>query len=80
AFLDSDMPGAGDTGEAEGSVPTGRRRRRAAAPAEAPHDLPAEGTENGSGGTGRRRGRPAEPGAGGADTGDGGDGGDGEGV
>ncbi|MFI2202065.1 PAS domain-containing protein [Streptomyces sp. NPDC020192] len=66
AFLGSDVPGAGETGEAEAPAPTGRRRRRAGAPAEETGVVQAEGAETASGGTGRRRGRPAE---GGADTG-----------
>ncbi|MGW5427599.1 PAS domain-containing protein [Streptomyces sp. NPDC004059] len=68
AFLDSDVPGAGQTGETDGPAPTGRRRRRAAAPAEETGAVPAEAAETASGGTGRRRGRPAEGGTG-ADTG-----------
>ncbi|MEV6117570.1 PAS domain-containing protein [Streptomyces sp. NPDC052109] len=64
AFLESDAPGAGPAGEAETPVPTGRRRRRAATPAEETAAVPAEGAEGASGGTGRRRGRPAEGGAG----------------
>ncbi|MQY35731.1 hypothetical protein SRB17_37220 [Streptomyces sp. RB17] len=61
AFLESDVPGAG---EADGNAPTGRRRRRASAPADETGAVPAEGAEAASGGTGRRRGRPAEVGAG----------------
>ncbi|MEW2287925.1 PAS domain-containing protein [Streptomyces sp. NPDC047841] len=60
AFLDSDLAGAGDAGDPEGSAPTGRRRRRAAAPFEEGAAVPAEGAESASGGTGRRRGRPAD--------------------
>lgn len=72
AFLESDVPGAGEAaGDSEASTPTGRRRRRAGAPADEAVAVPAEGAENGSGGTGRRRGRSAEI-AGGA--------GDGQGV
>ncbi|WP_432170421.1 PAS domain-containing protein [Streptomyces sp. 1222.5] len=72
AFLESDVPGAGEAaGDSEAPTPTGRRRRRAGAPADEAVEVPAESTENGSGGTGRRRGRPAEI-AGGA--------GDGQGV
>ncbi|MGC9537073.1 PAS domain-containing protein [Streptomyces sp. UG1] len=63
AFLESDTPGAEaeDVG-AEAAAPTGRRRRRAAAP-----ELPQGAGDSGgevsvSGGTGRRRGRPAEDG------------------
>ncbi|MEV5382976.1 PAS domain-containing protein [Streptomyces sp. NPDC052721] len=72
AFLDSDMAGTGDAGDAEAPAPTGRRRRRAAQPAEQGAAVPAEGAETASGGTGRRRGRPADN----ADAGEG----DGEGV
>ncbi|MGW0610278.1 PAS domain-containing protein [Streptomyces sp. NPDC002788] len=63
AFLDGEVPagegdGAGDSG-AEGTAPTGRRRRRAAGePAALPAQVSGEGA--GSGGTGRRRGRAAE--------------------
>ncbi|MFI9250724.1 PAS domain-containing protein [Streptomyces sp. NPDC053069] len=61
AFLESEVPAAGQAGDTEAPVPTGRRRRRAAAPAEETGAVPvAEGTESASGGTGRRRGRPAE--------------------
>ncbi|MFF8905977.1 hybrid sensor histidine kinase/response regulator [Streptomyces olivaceoviridis] len=60
AFLDSDVTGAGDAGETEAPAPTGRRRRRAAAPAEEGAAVSAEGAENASGGTGRRRGRPGD--------------------
>jgi PAS domain S-box-containing protein len=60
AFLDGDVPGAGEGGEAEASTPTGRRRRRAGAPADETGAVPAEGVETASGGTGRRRGRPAD--------------------
>ncbi|MGW2711953.1 PAS domain-containing protein, partial [Streptomyces sp. NPDC001356] len=68
AFLDSDMAGAGDAGDPEAPAPTGRRRRRAAAPAEEGAVVPAEGAEGASGGTGRRRGRPAgDAGAGAGD-------------
>ncbi|SDO13584.1 PAS domain S-box-containing protein [Streptomyces sp. cf386] len=59
AFLESDTPGAdAESSDAEGAAPTGRRRRRSAAPA-----LPqgaGDGGDEGSGGTGRRRGRPAD--------------------
>uniref|UniRef100_A0AAU1I1D7 PAS domain-containing protein n=1 Tax=Streptomyces sp. NBC_00180 TaxID=2903632 RepID=A0AAU1I1D7_9ACTN len=69
AFLEGDTPGAdADSGDSDGSAPTGRRRRRASAAAP---ELPQGGADAGgeaSGGTGRRRGRPAEVG------GDGGDG------
>ncbi|MFE0255334.1 PAS domain-containing protein [Streptomyces sp. NPDC059010] len=61
AFLDSgDVPDADAGADAEGAAPTGRRRRRAAAP-----QLPqgaGDGDGEVSGGTGRRRGRPAEGG------------------
>uniref|UniRef100_UPI002812543E PAS domain-containing protein n=1 Tax=Streptomyces sp. TaxID=1931 RepID=UPI002812543E len=72
AFLDADVPAAeddgavgdgaaagADAGGAEGDVPTGRRRRRAAGE---PAALPAQASGEGaaSGGTGRRRGRAAE--------------------
>ncbi|MDN3265477.1 PAS domain-containing protein, partial [Streptomyces sp. CSDS2] len=67
AFLESDLAGAGDTGEFEAPAPTGRRRRRAAAPAGETGAIPAEGAESASGGTGRRRARPAD--GAGADTG-----------
>ncbi|GAA2227281.1 hybrid sensor histidine kinase/response regulator [Streptomyces nogalater] len=60
AFLESDLAGAGDTGEIEAPVPTGRRRRRAAVPAGETDAASAEGAENASGGTGRRRARPAD--------------------
>ncbi|CAL9305001.1 PAS domain-containing protein [Streptomyces sp. SudanB182_2057] len=60
AFLESDLAGAGDTGEFEAPAPTGRRRRRAAAPAGETGPVPAEGAESASGGTGRRRARPAD--------------------
>ncbi|WP_225099888.1 PAS domain-containing protein [Streptomyces sp. CoH27] len=63
AFLESDVPGAGETGGTEAPVPTGRRRRRAAAPAEETAVVPAEGEQPASG-TGRRRGRPADVGTG----------------
>ncbi|MFH9012973.1 PAS domain-containing protein [Streptomyces sp. NPDC017943] len=63
AFLDGDAP-AGDGEDeagsgAEGGVPTGRRRRRAAGE---PAALPAQasGEDAASSGTGRRRGRAAE--------------------
>ncbi|WP_333774562.1 hybrid sensor histidine kinase/response regulator [Streptomyces sp. IBSBF 3136] len=59
AFLDSDVPGDPGDGEAGENLPTGRRRRRAAAAVEAAPAI-VEGPETGSGGTGRRRGRPAE--------------------
>ncbi|MFG2355128.1 PAS domain-containing protein [Streptomyces sp. NPDC048521] len=74
AFLESDVPGTGETaGEAGAPTPTGRRRRRAGAPAEeAAVALPAEVAEPASGGTGRRRGRPADTGAHGAGDGGGG--------
>ncbi|MFD8391432.1 PAS domain-containing protein [Streptomyces sp. NPDC059680] len=72
AFLDSDVPGAGQAGEADAAAPTGRRRRRAGAPAEETGAFPAEAVEAASGGTGRRRGRSAEGGAGvGADVSEG---------
>ncbi|WP_030609189.1 PAS domain-containing protein [Streptomyces fulvoviolaceus] len=66
AFLESEVPG-GESDESgvsatEGSAPTGRRRRRAAAEQE-PVSVPAQASGEdgeGSGGTGRRRGRPAE--------------------
>ncbi|MEU6670638.1 PAS domain-containing protein, partial [Streptomyces sp. NPDC046727] len=61
AFLESEVPGAGDSGESEAPMPTGRRRRRAGAPAEEAAAVPAEAAENASGGTGRRRGRPGRP-------------------
>ncbi|OLZ68652.1 nickel transporter [Streptomyces sp. IMTB 2501] len=64
AFLESEVPGAGQGGEAEAPAPTGRRRRRAAAAAEETTAVPAESAEAASGGTGRRRGRPAEGNAG----------------
>ncbi|WP_369390417.1 PAS domain-containing protein [Streptomyces sp. CG1] len=64
AFLESEVPGAGQAGEPEGPAPTGRRRRRAAAAAEETAAVPAETAEATSGGTGRRRGRPAEANAG----------------
>ncbi|MEV6051669.1 PAS domain-containing protein [Streptomyces sp. NPDC052107] len=64
AFLESDVPGAGQTRETDAPTPTGRRRRRAAAPADETGAVPAEGAETASGGTGRRRGRPAEGGTG----------------
>ncbi|MEU0003894.1 PAS domain-containing protein [Streptomyces sp. NPDC006314] len=72
AFLESDVPGTGEaTGEVEAHVPTGRRRRRAGAPAgEAAVAVVAESPEAASGGTGRRRGRPAETGAEGAGEGE----------
>ncbi|MGW8696982.1 PAS domain-containing protein [Streptomyces eurythermus] len=60
AFLESDLAGAGDTGEIGAPAPTGRRRRRAAAPAGETGVVPAEGAESASGGTGRRRARPAD--------------------
>ncbi|MFJ2728588.1 PAS domain-containing protein [Streptomyces collinus] len=59
AFLDSDVLGEPGDGEAGEYLPTGRRRRRAAAAVEAAPAI-VEGPETGSGGTGRRRGRPAE--------------------
>ncbi|MEV3967101.1 PAS domain-containing protein [Streptomyces sp. NPDC050698] len=68
AFLDGDVPaGEGDGAEApgaDGAVPTGRRRRRAAGE---PAALPAQASGEGaaSGGTGRRR-RAAEDAAEGA--------------
>ncbi|MFF7752307.1 PAS domain-containing protein [Streptomyces sp. NPDC007971] len=82
AFLESDVPGeSGEPGEsgggdAEASVPTGRRRRRAAASAaaiEAAAPVPGEGAEAvpAASGTGRRRGRPAENAGGGAGEGTG---------
>lgn len=71
AFLESDVPGAAESGDGDGAAaaPTGRRRRRAAAAVEAGVPavpaVPAEDVEAPpSGGTGRRRGRPADPGAG----------------
>ncbi|MGW2645028.1 PAS domain-containing protein [Streptomyces sp. NPDC001393] len=72
AFLESDVSGAGQavqTGESDAPAPTGRRRRRAAVPADETGAVPAEGAEAASGGTGRRRGRSAEGAAG--DAGDG---------
>ncbi|MEU2301431.1 PAS domain-containing protein [Streptomyces antibioticus] len=74
AFLDGEVPGtAADAGgDADGAVPTGRRRRRAQAAGETAAELPAlpeaaaaagagaSAEEGASGGTGRRRGRPAE--------------------
>ncbi|WDF39520.1 PAS domain-containing protein [Streptomyces sp. T12] len=68
AFLESDTPGAdAEATDAEGATPTGRRRRRAAAPSpELPQGAGDDGGEA-SGGTGRRRGRPAESGTGGQD-------------
>ncbi|WP_405992234.1 PAS domain-containing protein [Streptomyces sp. NBC_00986] len=74
AFLESEVPGADDTGGSGGSggsggeaaVPTGRRRRRAgeeSAAAEA-------GGDGASSGTGRRRGRAAEGAAGEVSDGD----------
>ncbi|MFI7401359.1 PAS domain-containing protein [Streptomyces sp. NPDC049541] len=63
AFLESEGPAeAGDptdAGDAEGGVPTGRRRRRAVEESAA-----AAGALELSGGTGRRRGRPADAGDG----------------
>ncbi|MEU3858076.1 PAS domain-containing protein [Streptomyces sp. NPDC028722] len=64
AFLESDVAGAVDAGDPD-ALPTGRRRRRAAAPVGEPAALPpavpaAEVPEAGSGGTGRRRGRPSD--------------------
>ncbi|WP_078614749.1 PAS domain-containing protein [Streptomyces collinus] len=59
AFLESDVLGDPGDGEAGEYLPTGRRRRRAAAAVEAAPAL-VESPETGSGGTGRRRGRPAE--------------------
>ncbi|MGQ5634526.1 MULTISPECIES: PAS domain-containing protein [unclassified Streptomyces] len=64
AFLESEVPGAAQAGEAGAPAPTGRRRRRAGAPAEETGAVPAEAVEPPSSGTGRRRGRPAEAGAG----------------
>ncbi|MFF9582579.1 PAS domain-containing protein [Streptomyces achromogenes] len=69
AFLESDLAGAGDTGEFEAPAPTGRRRRRAAAPAGETGAVPAEGAESASGGTGRRRARPADGTGAGTDAG-----------
>ncbi|MFI0187896.1 PAS domain-containing protein [Streptomyces sp. NPDC017082] len=66
AFLETD---AGDTGEFEAPTPTGRRRRRAAAPVEGNDAVPAEGAEDASGGTGRRRARPADGGPAGSGAG-----------
>ncbi|MGW1808533.1 PAS domain-containing protein [Streptomyces sp. NPDC002078] len=63
AFLESDVPAAGQAGEADAPAPTGRRRRRAGAPADETGPVPAEAVEAASGGTGRRRGRSAEGGA-----------------
>ncbi|GAA3795906.1 hypothetical protein GCM10022403_032250 [Streptomyces coacervatus] len=61
AFLESEVPGeSGDSaeaGDAEGGVPTGRRRRRAVEESAA---ASAAGALEVSGGTGRRRGRSAE--------------------
>ncbi|MFJ9021677.1 PAS domain-containing protein [Streptomyces sp. NPDC102259] len=75
AFLEGDVPGPESGADADAAVPTGRRRRRAGAPAaeETPGEVsPAmdetEGPE-GSGGTGRRRGRSAEVAVLGADAG-----------
>ncbi|MFE5186595.1 PAS domain-containing protein [Streptomyces sp. NPDC056628] len=64
AFLESDAPGAEAeaAGGVEDAAPTGRRRRRAAAPA-LPQAAAAANAPEVSGGTGRRRGRPAEAGA-----------------
>ncbi|MFH8339634.1 PAS domain-containing protein [Streptomyces sp. AM6-12] len=59
AFLDADLTGSG-TPSGDGPAPTGRRRRRAAGPADETTEVPAEATQGGSSGTGRRRGRPAE--------------------
>ncbi|MFF1280280.1 PAS domain-containing protein [Streptomyces sp. NPDC058299] len=63
AFLESDVAGAVDAGDPD-ALPTGRRRRRAAAsvgePAALPPAVPAEAPEGASGGTGRRRGRPSD--------------------
>ncbi|OIK24508.1 nickel transporter [Streptomyces malaysiense] len=59
AFLDADLAGSGTPSD-DGSAPTGRRRRRAAGPADETTEVPAEATQGASGGTGRRRGRPAE--------------------
>ncbi|MFF3917796.1 PAS domain-containing protein [Streptomyces sp. NPDC001852] len=64
AFLESDVSGAGQAGDPDAPAPTGRRRRRAAVPADATGAVPAEGAETASGGTGRRRGRSAEGAAG----------------
>ncbi|WP_330458714.1 PAS domain-containing protein [Streptomyces sp. NBC_00820] len=72
AFLEIDVPGRvpaeGAGGDTEASAPTGRRRRRAGAPAEEAGPLAIESVEAvasaASGGTGRRRARPAEIGAG----------------
>ncbi|MFI9808381.1 PAS domain-containing protein [Streptomyces sp. NPDC052301] len=66
AFLEGDVPGVGEAGDAD-TAPTGRRRRRAAAAAEESGAVVAEGAEAASNGTGRRRGRPAEPGSGDGD-------------
>ncbi|MEU3410966.1 PAS domain-containing protein, partial [Streptomyces sp. NPDC006658] len=71
AFLESDLAGAGDTGEFGTAAPTGRRRRRAVAPAEESAAVVAEGAENASGGTGRRRARPADGADAGTDAGTG---------
>ncbi|MGP4007953.1 PAS domain-containing protein [Streptomyces sp. 4N124] len=65
AFLESEVPGGGESGGSEGSAPTGRRRRRAAeaegaGTAAGTAVVPAQASGDGSGGTGRRRGRPAE--------------------
>ncbi|WP_406008013.1 PAS domain-containing protein [Streptomyces sp. NBC_00637] len=77
AFLEGDVPAVEGGAEAEATIPTGRRRRRAGAPAaeEMPAEVApvadeAEGPE-GSGGTGRRRGRSAEVAVVGADPGSG---------
>ncbi|MFJ8990167.1 PAS domain-containing protein [Streptomyces sp. NPDC102279] len=70
AFLDGGVTAesdaqSGDSTGAGGTVPTGRRRRRAAGdPAAGEVPVPAQGTAaepsgEGSGGTGRRRGRPS---------------------
>ncbi|GGY29880.1 PAS domain-containing protein [Streptomyces djakartensis] len=70
AFLDGDVPvegGAGAGGaEAEGAVPTGRRRRRAAGEQAALPALASGESAAASGGSGRRRGRAAEDAAAGA--------------
>ncbi|MGW0992423.1 PAS domain-containing protein [Streptomyces sp. NPDC002523] len=77
AFLESDVPGdapaapGSGNGDTDASSPTGRRRRRAGAPAEEAVPAAIESAESASGGTGRRRGRSAEGGAGEDTVGDG---------
>ncbi|MGV9236718.1 PAS domain-containing protein [Streptomyces nigra] len=64
AFLESDSPADAEAAAGvENAAPTGRRRRRAAAPALPQAAAAPENAPEASGGTGRRRGRPAEPGA-----------------